>query len=181
MQELLTVEGLLGLQHAWLPGWYYGRTPAEVRIRGFSTNDWFAPPWEQVLAACLRLNGTGAIGPVLSFFGHLLFSSFLFIHQLGYLFVIKIKWFSKGSIFWLTFSHGPTHIWFYFNHIFVFNPNMSSALFHPFSLTLYLIRCSPYKGAQHLKCETTETFVFLQLAIKFFGGCNHLQIQGVFF
>ena len=90
------------------------------------------------------------------------------------------------TFFSLYFVHPPAwilvcNIWFYFNHIFVFNPNMSSALFHPFSLTLYLIRCSPYKGAQHLKCETTETFVFLQLAIKFFGGCNHLQIQGVFF
>ena len=39
-----TVEGLIALQHAWLLAWYYGRTPAEVRIRGFSTNDWFAPP-----------------------------------------------------------------------------------------------------------------------------------------
>ena len=88
--------------------------------------------------------------------------------------------------FLFIFVHPPAwilvcNIWFYFNHIFVFNPNMSSALFHPFSLTLYLIRCSPYKGAQHLKCKTTETFVYLQLAIKFFGGYNHLQIQGVFF
>ena len=117
MQELLTVEGLLGLQHAWLPGWYYGRTPAEVRIRGFSTNDWFAPPWEQVLAACLRLNGTGAIGPVLSFFGHLLFSSFLFIHQLGFLFVIYgftsiVSLFSTLTCRVRCFIHSHSHfIW----------------------------------------------------------------------
>ena len=90
------------------------------------------------------------------------------------------------TFFSLYFVHPPAwilvcNIWFYFNHIFVFNPNMSSALFHPFSLTLYLIICSPYKGAQHLKCETTETFVFFTACHKVLWRMQPLADTGCFF